>query len=124
METKIIRIDEKISGLIAESLGDKFVATGNKLMDRNRLVEEVRKTEQCFKYLYGFSASAVAIISIVSLLRFFGVFPTAGEGNTLILLFGVVGVVAASYQYKVKLEKLKTVVYLLDLKVEMEKGKN
>jgi hypothetical protein len=124
METKILEIDRKIRELITESLGNKFVLKNDKLIEKNVLTDELIQTERYYKFLFGFSLTSVCIISVVSVLKFFGVFPASGEGNTTILLFGMIGIVSASHQYKIKMEKLRAALYLFDLKIEIEQNKS
>lgn len=122
METKIIEIDEKIRELIIESLGNKFILKNDKVIEKKVITEELMQTERYYKILFGFTVTAVCIISVVSILKFFAVFPASGEGNTMILVFGMIGIVSVSHQYKIKMEKLRTAVYLCDLKARIKES--
>lgn len=125
METKILEIDKKIRELIKESLGNKFILQNDKLIEKNVLTEELIQTERYYKLLFGFSVTAVSLIALVSILKFFAVFPTSsGEGNTMILVFGMIGIVSVSHQYKIKMEKLRTAVYLCDLKAHIQESES
>jgi hypothetical protein len=124
METKILEIDEKIKELIKESLGNKFILKNDKVIEKKVITEGLMQTERYYKFLFGFTVTAVCIISIVSILKFFAVFPASGEGNTMILVFGMIGIVSVSHQYKIKMEKLRAALYLFDLKMEMEQNKS
>lgn len=125
METKTIEntIDKKIKTIIAESKDNNFSLRDNKLSEREWTIKELNKVDLYYKYTFGFSIVAVGIIFIVSLLRTFEIMPSSNSNSSMTSILGIIAVIAASFHYKIKRERLKTAMYLFDLKAEIEQLK-
>jgi len=57
------------------------------------------------------------------MLSAFEILPSTNNTNSFTLAVSVVGILATSFSYKIKREKLHTALYLIDLKAEIEKLK-
>lgn len=125
METKTIEntIDKKIKTIIAESTENKFSLKDTNLSEREWTIKELKKVDLYYKYTFGFSIVAVCTIFIVSLLRTLEIMPTSNSNSSMTSILGIIGVVAGSFHYKIKRERLRTAMYLFDLKVEIEQLK-
>ncbi len=108
METKTIEniIDKKIKTFIAQSTENKFSLKDNNLSEREWTIKELKKVDLYCKYTFGFSSVAVGIIFIVSLLRTLEIMPTSNSNSSMTSFFGIIGVVACSFHYKIKRERL------------------
>lgn len=125
METKTIenRIDKKIKTIIAEGTENKFSLKDNNLSEREWINKELKKVDLYYKYIFGFSIIAVCVIFIVNLLRTLEIIPTSNSNSSMTSILGIIGVVASSFHYKIKRERLRTALYLIDLKAEIEQLK-
>ena len=125
METKTIEntIDKKIKTIIAESTENKFSLKENNLSEKEWTTKELKKVDLYYKYTFGFSIVAVGVIFIVSLLRTFEIMPTSNSNSSMTSILGIIAVIASSFHYKIKRERLRTAMYLFDLKAEIEQLK-
>jgi hypothetical protein len=60
---------------------------------------------------------------MVGLLRIFKIFPTLNDNISITSILGIIGVVAGSFHYKIKKERLENGLYLLELKADLEQLK-
>lgn len=115
------KIDEKIKLTIEESTSKKFNIYDNNLVEKEWVITELKKTNYYYKLTLSSLIFSVILFLFFLFLKSLGIiFSSNNDSSKLILLFSILGVSSIVHHFRFKKEKLNQVIYLLNLKNELE----
>jgi hypothetical protein len=115
------KIDEKIKLTIEESTSKKFNIYDGNLVEKEWVITELKKTNYYYKFTLSSLILSVLLFLIFLILKSSGIiFSSNNDLSKLILLFSILCVSSIVHHYRFKKEKLNQVIYLLNLKNELE----
>ena len=115
------KIDEKIKLTIEESTSKKFNIYDSNLVEKEWVISELKKTNYYYKFTLSCLITSLILFLFFLTLKSLGIiFTTNNDLIKLILLFSILGVSIIVHHLRLKKEKLNQVIYLLNLKNELE----
>ncbi len=115
------KINEKIKLTIEESTSKKFNIYDGNLVEKEWVITELKKTNYYYKFTLSSLIVSVLLFLIFLILKSLGIiFSSNNDLSKLILLFSILCVSSIVHHYRFKKEKLNQVIYLLNLKNELE----
>ncbi len=126
METKVLEesINKKITSIIHQLKQNVFSLKENTLSEREWVTKELKKANLYYKFLFVISILTIGTLLLVSMLNSFEITPTLNNKVSITSILGIIAGISGTFQYKIIREKLKTALYLLDLKTDIENIKN
>jgi len=115
------KIDEKIKLTIEESTSKKFNIYDSNLVEKEWVISELKKTNYYYKFTLSCLITSLILFLFFLTLKSLGIiFTTNNDLSKLILLFSILGLSSIVHHLRLKKEKLNQVIYLLNLKNELE----
>jgi len=115
------KIDEKIKLTIEESTSKKFNIYDSNLVEKEWVISELKKTNYYYKFTLSCLITSLILFLFFLILKSSGIiFTTNNVLSKLIILFSILGVSSIVHHFRLKKEKLNQVIYLLNLKNELE----
>jgi hypothetical protein len=114
-------IETKIKTLIAELNSSKFSIETTNFQEVDAFNKDLKKTILNYKITFGISIAVISTVVIISLLRYFGIIPVSEKNMPITSALSFIGIVAASFHYKLRKNKLQMIIYLLNLRIDLEK---
>ena len=115
------KIDEKIKLTIEESTSKRFNIYDRNLVEREWVMRELKKANFYYKLALSFIILSVILVYLVLILKLSGFnFTSNNDSSKFILTFSILGVCSIVHHFRLKKEKLNQVIYLINLKNELE----
>jgi hypothetical protein len=115
------KIDEKIKLTIEESTSKKFNIYDRNLVEKEWVMTELKKANFYYKLALSFILVSMILFYLVLILKLSGFnFTSNNDSSKFILTFSILGVCSIVHHFRLKKEKLNQVIYLINLKNELE----
>jgi hypothetical protein len=113
------RIDDTVKAILAEATANQFSLKNEQLSQEELLTKELKKTARNYFFFLVFAIVTFSIILLVTGLQLLGFISNFTANTPMTPLISIMALIYSACHFKIKREKIKTALYLIDLKKQL-----